>query len=335
MQAIVIDPAGSRLRSTRSVLLTRSRKISLAMILASPLITAAMSLAFYGRVLGTMIATSLVCAIVIDRLVHRITRHYRERIREAHALLEQRVKERTADLERANQTLVETRHELMVRDRMATAGMLAAGVSHEIRSPLTVIRIAIDDVRDQLGDAPGELQQQLADVSDAAERIAAIVRDLSSLARPVDDPLGPTELGAVVESATRLATYRLGKATIVREPIAVPPVLGNASRLVQLVLNLLVNAARATRPDAPNTIRVGAEAVADRIVLTIRDTGTGMSPEVRARLFEPFFTTGGTTGGTGLGLVICRSLVEKMGGTIAIDSALGEGTTVRITLRRA
>lgn len=85
----------------------------------------------------------------------------------------------------------------MVRDRMATAGTLAAGVSHEIRSPLGVIRIAIDELADQLPGAAPEIQQLVDDVSHATDRITVILRDLSTLARPIDDPLAPTDISAM------------------------------------------------------------------------------------------------------------------------------------------
>jgi two-component system NtrC family sensor kinase len=313
-------------RPARTLLLTRNRLISIAMVSVAPAITAVMSVMFYREVRVPMLVTSLVCAIVIDRIVNRITRSYRRRLRAAHELLETRVRERTAELERAN-------HELMVRDRMATAGMLAAGVSHEIRSPLSVIRICVDDIGDELATAPGHVREQIRDISDAAQRIEVILRDLSSLAKPADDPIAPTDVRAVIDSAARLAAYRLGKGvTLERAPCDVPKVHGNNSRLVQVVLNLLINAARASRPDAPNKIVVGAALRGNRVVISIADSGTGMSEETKAKLFQPFFTTGKHSGGTGLGLVICRSIVERMGGAIDITSTLGDGTTVEVAL---
>lgn len=308
--------------------MTRRQKVMVGSIAMSCGLTAIMSLVFNGRLRTDMLVTGFVCALVIDRVIDRISGGYRRKLAEANQRLEQRVRERTAELEQA-------REELMIRDRMATAGMLSAAVCHEIRSPLSVIRIAVDEVVDA-AQLSADARAMLADVSDATERIAMILRDLSSLARPVDDPLGAVALDDVVAAAARLASYRLGPtATLERVALDVPAVIGNAPRLVQLVLNLVVNAARASRPDAANVIRVSAESRKDSVVLAVADTGIGMSADTRARLFEPFFTTGTKTGGTGLGLTICRSLVERMGGSIAIDSELGRGTTVRVTLQRA
>jgi two-component system NtrC family sensor kinase len=322
-------------------IVSRRRALTFAVIGMSVGITAAMSLLFHGRVRADMAITGLLCAVVIDRVVNRITRHFRNKLAEANARLEQRVVERTAELEQANSELrlaaaqrASLTDELMTQGRMAAAGMLAAGVSHEIRSPLSVIMIVAETLAEDLtADSDPDTRQMLDDALDAANRIALILQDLSSLARPVDDPIAPTDLHAVAASAARLAGYKLGpNASLAVAPFAVPLVSGNGARLVQLVLNLVVNAARASRPDAKNEIRVDARVDGEDVVLTVADTGTGMSEATRARLFEPFFTTGGGRGGTGLGLTICRSIVERMGGTIAIESELGVGTTVSVRL---
>ena len=323
-------------------LLSKRRLISCVVVTLSCGLTAAMSMLFYGHVQPQMMATGFIAAVVINHVVNRATRVYRQQLREAHATLERRVRERTVELETANDALRDAvaaqhalRDELMIRDRMATAGMVAAGVSHEIRSPLGVIRIAVDEVQDML-EGPPEVKDLVRDISDAADRISTILRDLSSLARPVDDPISPIDLGGVIDSASRLASYRFGNGVVLERGNAVAPkVMGNSSRLAQLITNLLHNAARAKRPDATNVIRIALESTDDHVVLRVADTGTGMTAETKQKLFTPFFTTGQMTGGTGLGLTICRSIVDKMGGTIEVDSEHGAGTTVSVTLRRA
>jgi signal transduction histidine kinase len=310
--------------------LSRRTMISFVVVALSCGLTAMMSLLFHGTVRPDMMATGFVAAVIINHVVGRVTRVYRQRLRVAHETLEERVRERTAALEAANAAL-------LTRDRMATAGMVAAGVSHEIRSPLCVIKIAVDEVLEILDTAPpAQIRDLVCDIGESTERIATILRDLSSIARPVDDPIGPVDLRGVLDSAVRLASYKLGKGmTLERGRSDAPRVSGNASRLVQLVMNLLHNAARATREDHLNTIRIETTTHPDTVVLAISDTGTGMSKETRDRLFEPFFTTGRTTGGTGLGLMICRSIADRMGGSIAIESERGIGTTVLVTLQRA
>ena len=323
-------------------LLSKRRLISLVVVCLSCGLTAAMSMLFYGLVQPQMMATGFIAAVIINHVVNRATRVYRLQLREAHATLERRVRERTVELENANHALRDAvaeqhalRDELMIRDRMATAGMVAAGVSHEIRSPLAVIRIAVDEVQDMI-EGPPEVKDLVRDISDAADRISTILRDLSSIARPVDDPISAIDLRGVIDSASRLASYRFGNGVVLeRGNLDASKVMGNSSRLAQLITNLLHNAARAKRGDATNIIRISVEQVAEHVVLRVADTGTGMSRETLQKLFTPFFTTGQATGGTGLGLTICRSIVEKMGGTIAIESELGAGTTVAVTLRRA
>lgn len=308
----------------------RRRLIRLVIVATSCAITATMSLIFNGNVRPEMMLTGTVAAVVCDWFVQRITRRYRDRLREAHALLEQRVRDRTLELERAN-------HTLMIADRMAQAGKLAAGISHEIRTPLQVISMVGEELEQrarETGDA--ELRERIGDINDAARRITMIARDLSSLARPIDDPTGEIAIADVVASAARFAGYQLRDGTtLVLGELAVPPVVGNEARLVQVVLNLIVNAARATEPGRPNTITVHARGSGADVQLLISDTGTGMTKATLIRLFEPYFTTGAARGGTGLGLVICQTLVERMGGTIEIASMPGEGTTVTLTLRAA
>jgi signal transduction histidine kinase len=309
--------------------LSRRRLISAAVIGMSCGITAVMSLIFHGTVRPDMIATGFVCAVIIDHVIRRITRRFRRRVEQLQNELERRVIERTAELSAM-------RTELHVRDRLATAGTLAAGVCHEIRSPLSVIVMGLSELDETVGATlPAEQQHALADLRDATDRIAVIVRDLSSLARPGSDELAPVDLVPVIDGAARLASYKFGAGVVLDKQLgSVPAVIGNAGRLGQVVINLLTNAARATRPEVANTIRISTRSTADHVVLAITDSGSGMSEETRSHVFEPFFTTGADRGGTGLGLAICRSIVEGMGGTIAIASELDVGTTVEVRLRR-
>ena len=319
--------------------------IMAASLVGSLALTAVMSaVQNRGAVRTDFLITGAVCAIVIERMVAHATGHYRRALAVANEELEARVAARTADLAAANARLSEAvaaqaalRDELLARDRLATAGMLAAGVSHEIRSPLTVIGLGLDELEAALpGDRAGDLRPILADLHVASEQIGTVVRDLTSLARPASEPLEPVALAPVIATAVRLAGYQLRTgATVSVGEVTDVPVLANASRLVQVVLNLVTNAVRATRPDVPNAITIDAHADADVVRLRLRDTGAGMSAETLGRLFTPFFTTGADRGGTGLGLSICRAIVERLHGRIAVTSVLDVGTTVTIELPRA
>src|SRR3954451_22483972 len=177
---------------------SRRRLISAAVIGMSCGLTAMMSLLIHHTVRGDMLATGFVCAVVIDHIIRRITRRFRRRVEQLQTDLERRVIERTAEL-------TAMRTELHVRDRLATAGTLAAGVCHEIRSPLAVILMNIEELSEiTAGELPLDQQHMVADILEATERINVIVRDLSSLARPGSEELAPVELAPVIDGAARL-----------------------------------------------------------------------------------------------------------------------------------
>ena len=237
------------------------------------------------------------------------------------------------------------REQLMVSDRMASVGILAAGVAHEINNPLTAlvgnVEFAlreVDAMVSRLGDTPEfrRLRERLEVARDATERVRRTAMDLKMFARTQDHERAPVDVRRVVESAlSRVRNEARHRARIVTDLQPVPRVLANEGRLGQVVLNLLINAMQAIeeeRADA-NEIRVATRALgAGWIVLEVRDTGTGMSPEVQRRLFTPFFTTKPVGVGTGLGLSICHNIVTALGGVIDVETALGKGTTFRIRL---
>ncbi len=310
--------------------------------------TAVMCFAFHGAVRADFMTTGLICAVVIGAILDRVTGHYRRALASANGALERRVAERTEQLEVANQALRAAAAEqellqqkLMVSDRMATAGQFAAGVSHEIRNPLTVIAFAVDEARERLQEASAgkdaalrDVRGTLDDIGAATAHIAVVLKDLSTLAMPIEEPNGPVDLGKVIDSASRLAAYQLREhGELERGPSDVPLIHGSSARLVQLVLNLMVNAAKAARPGVHNVVRVWAEHAGEGVVLSVSDTGTGMDVATMARLFEPFFTTRRERGGTGLGLAICRTIAEAVGGRIEVQSAKDRGTTMRVHLR--
>lgn len=225
-------------------------------------------------------------------------------------------------------------------ERMATVGVLAAGVAHEINNPLTYLRLNLD-MLDRLaqGDASSldgeEIRRYLADAREAAERVTRIVRDLHSFARPQSDERGPVDMSRVAHSALRLVSNELRhRAEVVIECEGVPPVVAEEGRMVQVALNLVQNALQAL-PESPGTgswVRVAVEACDQDVCLTVADNGCGMAPEVAQRAFEPFYTTKSPGQGTGLGLAIAHGIVTSLGGTITVDSEPGHGTRMRVRL---
>jgi signal transduction histidine kinase len=236
---------------------------------------------------------------------------------------------------------------LLLSDRMASLGTLAAGVAHEINNPLAVVIANVELVRDEIGahlascSLAQELDESVAALSDsldAANRVGRIVKDLKTLSRSDSDENGPVDLEQTIDKSLQMVQGQIKhRAQLVRERGGVPRVRGNESRLVQVLINLLINAAQAL-PDGragENRISVATSLEEGEVVITIRDTGCGIPAAVRERVFDPFFTTKPVGVGTGLGLAIVHNLVQAMEGRIDVDSAEGVGTAFWIRLRPA
>ncbi|PYN41729.1 MAG: hypothetical protein DMD95_18640 [Candidatus Rokuibacteriota bacterium] len=221
---------------------------------------------------------------------------------------------------------------------------------HEFGNALTTSVYALGMVEQQLGalskeactthpapgDAPVPLDVLLQQARDGVERVRAIVRDLKTFSHPDDESAGPVDLHRVLRSAINLASVEVrGRASIQTDFEAVPHVLGNEARLGQVFVNLLVNAAQAIPEGVAdrNEIRVVTRSdAAGRAVVEVRDTGSGIAPELLGRLFDPFFTTKPVGIGTGLGLSICHGIVIALGGELSVESELGRGSTFRVAL---
>lgn len=230
-------------------------------------------------------------------------------------------------------------------ERMASLGRLAAGVAHEINNPLAYVRTSLDIARREVerfrqdGDAErlDRVLELLEHADDGVERVRIIAHDLKTFSRGDDGSWIAVELSRVVETAVNLAWNEIRhRAELVRDIEDVPRVMGSESRYVQVLVNLLVNAAQAIpEGDALQnriTVRVG-RAASDRVFVEVEDTGSGIQAEELDRVFEPFWTRKQSGAGTGLGLSICHGIVTAAGGDIrVVRSAPGEGTTFRIEL---
>jgi signal transduction histidine kinase len=235
-------------------------------------------------------------------------------------------------------------NQLMISERMASMGTLAAGVAHEINNPLACIMANLELVAERVGELAStpelsELREELHDARTATARIANIVRDLKIFSRTEEDKTGPVDVEQVMESTLRMAWNEIRhRARLERSYSQIPRVEASESRLGQVFLNLVINAAQAIPEGRAehNEIRISTSTDQDgRVVIEVSDTGPGMSPEILGQLFTPFFTTKPMGVGTGLGLSICHGIVTGFGGSIAVTSAVDKGTTFTISLPQA
>ena len=230
----------------------------------------------------------------------------------------------------------------VVTERMAAMGRLAAGVGHEINNPLTYVLANIESLLDSSNmdrplPAAGEVVERLQEAREGLFRIRVIVRDLQTLARS-EEVHGEVDLKQVIEQSIQIAAAETRhRAPIVRRYEPVPPVRGSRTRLGQVFLNLIINAAQAIpEGQSPNhQIEIVIRNTGRDCVVEVRDTGSGIAPEHLERIFDPFFTTKEVGSGTGLGLSISREIIAGHHGTLVVQSTPGVGTTMTVTLPHA
>jgi signal transduction histidine kinase/CheY-like chemotaxis protein len=221
------------------------------------------------------------------------------------------------------------REHVAFQERLAAMGVIAAGVAHEINNSLTSLTANLESLSHLA--LAGDTPNTVAEAREGARRITAIVGDLGRFSR-AEAEAGPVDLRKVVASCVRMLKAQIrSRARVVIEDAEISPVVGTESRLAQVVFNLVLNAAQAVPEGRPheNVIKIAVRQEARIVVLSVSDTGEGLTPEARTRLFEPFHTT--KSHGTGLGLFVTRGIVQDLGGTIEARDASPRGTifTVR------
>jgi PAS domain S-box-containing protein len=239
-------------------------------------------------------------------------------------------------------------------DRMAAIGTLAAGVGHEINNPLAYVLANLEfvegeiddlvaeipaDARRRLEPRLAELRQALADTSQGAHRVRTIIADLRTFSRG-DETSILIDVRKVLDASARMAGVQIRQRATVVKTYAdeVSPVLASDSRLGQVFLNLVVNAAQALPEGAPaeqNRIELDVRDEGEFVRIDVADTGCGIPADILPRIFEPFFTTKPSGQGTGLGLGICRRIVHQLGGEISVTSEVGTGTRFVVRLPQA
>jgi two-component system, NtrC family, sensor kinase len=251
---------------------------------------------------------------------------------------EDKLRSKIDEVERATLRLKEAQDRLVRSERLASVGRLAAGLAHEIGNPISAL-IGLEDLMLAGGLSPEEERDFLMRMRKETERINRILRDLLQFARPAAERLPNEEAQepgdvdtAVRDTAALVAPQRSLKEVELQLDIAsgLPGVSLGHEQLMQVTLNLVLNAADAV--GAGGNVRVTAAKTATGVRLAVEDDGPGVEPRVQAQLFEPFVTTKEIGKGTGLGLAVCRGLVEAAGGSITLDTEFRGGARFVVEL---
>jgi PAS domain S-box-containing protein len=241
-------------------------------------------------------------------------------------------------------TQTQYQQQLILADRMASVGTLAAGVAHEINNPLTYVTanldLAIEEIRALAGGSASgrmkDLEDLLLEAREGNARVAKIVRGLKTFSRIEEERWAVIDLIPVLDLSINMAFNEIRhRARLVKEYGKLPLVAADDARLGQVFINLLVNAAQALPPGDMDTNEIRVVTSTDALgqaVVEVHDTGPGIPPKVLSRIFDPFFTTKAVGVGTGLGLAICHNIIAGMHGQISVESELGKGTVFRVAL---
>ncbi|HEY2366014.1 MAG TPA: ATP-binding protein [Polyangiaceae bacterium] len=223
-------------------------------------------------------------------------------------------------------------------EALSAMGTLALNLAHEIRNPLNAAKLQLHLLGKKIDKQVGEeaaraaMHRRVEIVGDEIARLNRLLTEFLELARPRGIAREPVHVGELVDSVLSLEreSAEARGVRVVRDVAHGAVAIGDAEKLRQVVLNLVVNALEAMKDGGVLTVRAAAakEGDGDRIVLSVEDTGPGIPAEVRAQVFDPFFTT--KEAGTGLGLSIVRKIVDQHAGDVRLESEVGKGTTVRV-----
>jgi two-component system, NtrC family, sensor kinase len=251
---------------------------------------------------------------------------------------EDKLRTKIDEVERATDRLKEAQDRLVRSERLASVGRLAAGLAHEIGNPISAL-MGLEDLVLAGGLTPEEERDFLTRMRKETERIHRILRDLLQFARPAAQPLSgeqepePGDVDtAARDTAALVAPQQSLKEVSLKLEISpgLPAVSLGHEHLMQVILNLVMNAADAV--GAGGNVRIAASRNGGGVRLLVEDDGPGVDPRVKAQLFEPFVTTKEVGKGTGLGLAVCRGLVEAAGGSINLDLDYGRGARFIVDL---
>lgn len=253
--------------------------------------------------------------------------------------LQHEVSEKNASLRDINNTLAEVKGQLLQREKMAAIGTLSAGLLHELNNPVNYSLMAINmGLTCKVVETDSMLKESLNDAREGMQRIQNIVTDLKTFAyqKPGQDSQRPFLLENAVRSAVRLAGFELKGIEV---PVELPQdthVLGDEPAIIGVLINLLSNAAHAVHAAQRELPRIAVVVAprGERLGVSVRDNGSGITPDNLGRVFEPFFTTRDVGAGLGLGLSVSYGIVQRHGGVLAVESEPGSWTEFTFDLPR-
>lgn len=260
-----------------------------------------------------------------------MTLRLRERTVEAARLYAETI-DRNKELADINARLQTTQAQLVQSEKLASVGQLTAGIVHDVKNPLAVIKGLAEELHEEIGIDPST-RAQLATIRDSASRASNIVTDLLKFARQSTPEMQRRDMRETIQSSLRLIEYltRKGKVEVIVDlPDQPVMVTFDAQQIEQVLINLFTNAIQAM--EHGGSLRINLGRVKGAIAIAVQDTGMGIPKQNLTRIFDPFFTTKPEGEGTGLGLSVSFGIVSRHGGTIEIKSELGWGTTFTVLL---
>lgn len=261
---------------------------------------------------------------------------------------------REGDLQEAYRALSEIESHLVRSSRLAAIGEIAAGIAHEVNNPaastLTNLELLRSDIQKlavevhepgrsvaslvtALEDFCREASESVRDSLEGIQRIAFIVKGLRGFARIDGDDVEQVDINEVVQTAYNLVRPQIRHAARVELRLtATAPLPASRGRLIQVVVNLLLNAAQAIEEGGGGTIQVVTSNTSDGVALRVEDDGPGVAPAIAARIFDPFFTTKGVDRGTGLGLSVCADIIHRHRGTLRLRPGALKGACIEAAI---
>ncbi len=248
--------------------------------------------------------------------------------------LEDRVQEKSSELERAHKTLLHS-------EKMASLGRLAATVAHEVNNPLfgmlTYARLSMKDLNHCEGDpaVKERIVSNLQVIERESRRCGELMKNLLAFSRQAPPKRAATQVNIVVDRACSLVQHKceLAQIELIRElDPSLPEISADSAQIQQVLVVLMVNAVEALGKGGQLTVRTTAGKQEPGVLITVRDNGPGIAPEIQERIFEPFFSTKDDQHRTGLGLAVARGIVDRHGGLLTLRSAIGEGAEFSVFL---